>query len=104
MKNLTPWGPHLYGWDSEPLEKSRKIYGRLRIPKAQRKAVLKPLWRTPALSSNQNLDETEKRPPQPHPTALVQVQRAGDHVPERRVKDWLIVRVSWKEPGEQPRY
>ena len=63
MKNLTPWGPHLYGWDSEPLEKSRKIYGRLRIPKAQRKAVLKPLWRTPALSSNQNLDETEKGPP-----------------------------------------
>lgn len=60
MKNLTPW-------DSEPLEKSRKISGRLRILKAQRKDVLKPLWRTPTLSSNQNLDETEKRPPGPHP-------------------------------------
>lgn len=74
------------------------------MPKAQRKDVFKPLWRTPSLSSNQNRDETEKcfLPP-PHPV-LVHVQHSGDRVPERGVKDWLMVRVSWKEPGEQPRY
>ena len=41
-ENLTPSGPHLSGWDTEPLEKPRKIPGRLRISQAQRKDFFKP--------------------------------------------------------------